>query len=56
MGCGVIDKLDKNCFENNISNKINQLYLDESFPPSNNSIFGKENLEKIKIGKKIPYS
>ena len=56
MGCGAIDKLDKNFFENNISNKINQLYLDELFPPSNISIFGKENLEKIKIGKKIPYS
>ena len=41
MGCGAIDNLDKNCFENNKSN-INQLYLDESFPPSNISIFGKE--------------
>ena len=48
MGCGAIDYMNKNNIENKPNNK--QLYIDDSFPPSNISIFGKENLEKIEKG------
>ena len=51
MGCGAIDYMNKNNKEN--KSNIKQLYIDDSFPPSNISIFGKENLEKIEKGKKI---
>ena len=54
MGCGTIDDINKNITQNNNSEKQN-FYIDKSFPPSNNSIFGKENLEKINSDKKISF-
>ena len=55
MGCGTIDSSNKNSLENNYKNN-QPFYLDKSFPPSNISIFGKDNLEKINLGKKIPHN
>ena len=55
MGCGTIDNINKNnCPDDNFSS--DNSYPDKSFPPSNISIFGKENLEKINLRKKIHYN
>ena len=51
MGCGTIDDINKNITQNKNSETQN-FYIDKSFPPSNISIFGKENLEKINSEKK----
>ena len=54
MGCATIDNINKNITQR--SNFINQnSNIDNSFPPSNISIFGQENFEKINSGKKIGF-
>ena len=54
MGCGTIDNINKNITQNKYFDTKN-FYKDKLFPPSDISIFGKENLEKINSGKKIRF-
>ena len=55
MGCAAntnISTIEYNQFNSNI-NKNLELFTDKTFPPENSSIFGIDNLEKIKKGEKI---
>ena len=55
MGCGVNTNISTNDFNqfHSIINHNSELFTDKAFPPENSSIFGLENLEKIKKGQKI---